>query len=282
MSTDPESARQVLGARLRELRAEAGLDGKDLATRLGWQPSKVSRLQSGKQAATREDVAAWAAACDRPDAARDLHGLLAGLGVLGRHRPWRRQLAGGHRGRQEVAVQQTVKTSLTRAMETTRVPGLLQTPGYAAAGFDAAAAFRDIPPTTADAVDARMRRQEALHDPAKRFEFLISEAALHARVCSVDAMAEQLDRLFTLTARSRLRLGLLPFSARLPRSIPHGFWIYDRRTVVVETLGEELWLESPDDVALYERAWEWLSAEAVEGAGARQLIGRARAALGTG
>ncbi len=36
MSTDFQTARAALGARLRELRAEAGLEGKDLAARLGW------------------------------------------------------------------------------------------------------------------------------------------------------------------------------------------------------------------------------------------------------
>ncbi|MFF9146089.1 helix-turn-helix domain-containing protein [Streptomyces sp. NPDC014861] len=48
-STDFQSGREALAARLRELRAEAGLNGKELARRLGWHPSKVSRLQSGKR-----------------------------------------------------------------------------------------------------------------------------------------------------------------------------------------------------------------------------------------
>ncbi|MFF1518014.1 helix-turn-helix domain-containing protein [Streptomyces sp. NPDC058305] len=48
MSTDYQSARVALGSRLRMLRAEAGLDGKGIAERLGWQRSKVSRLETGK------------------------------------------------------------------------------------------------------------------------------------------------------------------------------------------------------------------------------------------
>lgn len=42
MSTDYQTAREALGARLRELRTEAGLEGRHLAAELGWQPSKVS------------------------------------------------------------------------------------------------------------------------------------------------------------------------------------------------------------------------------------------------
>lgn len=49
MSTDFQTAREALGARLRELRAETGLEGKAIAAELGWQTSKVSRLQNGKQ-----------------------------------------------------------------------------------------------------------------------------------------------------------------------------------------------------------------------------------------
>jgi transcriptional regulator with XRE-family HTH domain len=65
VSTDFQTDREALGARPRELRTEAGLDGKDLAARLGWQTSKVSRLQNGKQTPPRNDLTAWARALER-------------------------------------------------------------------------------------------------------------------------------------------------------------------------------------------------------------------------
>lgn len=79
MSTDYQTAREALGARLRELRTEAGLEGKSLAAKLGCQPSKVSRLQNGKQTPTAADLTKWAHACDRPDVEAELQGLRAGL-----------------------------------------------------------------------------------------------------------------------------------------------------------------------------------------------------------
>ncbi|MGY4994075.1 helix-turn-helix domain-containing protein [Streptomyces sp. 900105245] len=279
MTTDFQTAREALGARLRELRTEAGLEGKDLAARLGWQTSKVSRLQNGKQTPTREDLSSWARALERPDAEPELHGLLAGLDMKQRNRSWRKQLAGGHRGRQEIAVRQTEATSLIRGLEVSRVPGLFQTPEYARVVFDANAEFRGIPPTTDDAVEKRMRRQEALYDPAKSFRFLVCEAALYHRPCPVHVMAEQLDRLYNLVGQRRIELGIIPFGAQLRRTAPHAFWIYDRRLVIVETISEELWLTGDEDLALYERAWEWLAESAEYGAPARRLIGRARASL---
>ncbi|MET7904014.1 Scr1 family TA system antitoxin-like transcriptional regulator [Streptomyces sp. NPDC005355] len=185
MTTDFQTAREALGARLRELRAEAGLEGKDIASKAGWQTSKVSRLQNGKQTPTRADLTAWANAVGRPDAEPELHGLLAGLDMKQRHRSWRRQLAGGHRGRQEIAVRQTENTTLIRGLEVSRIPGLFQTPEYARVIFDSNAEFRGIPPTTEAAVETRMRRQQALYDPEKTFRFLVCEAALYHRSCPV-------------------------------------------------------------------------------------------------
>ncbi|MFM9444583.1 helix-turn-helix domain-containing protein [Streptomyces acidiscabies] len=279
MSTDYQTARESLGVRLRELRTEAGLDGKGLAARLGCQPSKVSRLQNGKQTPSPEDLTAWAHACGRPDVDAELQGLLAGLESKQRHRSWRRQLAGGHRGRQEVAVRQSETTKMIRGLEVTCVPGLFQTPEYARWMFDTLAEFRGIPPTTEGAVEARMRRQETLYDPGKTFRFLLCEAALYYRHCPADVMAEQLDRLYNLVGQRRVELGILPFGVQMRQLPSHGYWIHDRRLVVVETISEELWLKGDEDIQLYERDWDWLAESAVYGTAARRLIGRARASL---
>ncbi|MFD7530252.1 helix-turn-helix domain-containing protein [Streptomyces sp. NPDC059849] len=282
MTTDFQTAREALGARLRELRAEAGLEGRELAARLGWQASKVSRLQNGKQTPTRADLTAWAHAVEQSDAEAELHGLLAGLDMKQRNRSWRKQLAGGIRNRQEIAVRLTGNTKQIRGIEVSRIPGLFQTPEYARVVFDSLAEFRGIPATTEAAVEKRMRRQEALYDPEKTFRFLICEAALYHRPCPGQVMAEQLDRLYNLVGRQRIELGIIPFAAQLRRTAPHAFWIYDSRLTIVETITEELWLTNDEDVRLYERAWEWLAESAEYGAPARRLIGRARALLDLG
>ncbi|MCX4846191.1 helix-turn-helix transcriptional regulator [Streptomyces sp. NBC_00893] len=282
MTTDFQTAREALGARLRELRAEAGLEGKELAARLGWQASKDSRLQNGKQTPTRADLTAWAHAVEQSDAEAELHGLLAGLDMKQRNRSWRKQLAGGIRNRQEIAVRLTGNTKQIRGIEVSRIPGLFQTPEYARVVFDSLAEFRGIPATTEAAVEKRMHRQEALYDPEKTFRFLICEAALYHRPCPGQVMAEQLDRLYNLVGRQRIELGVIPFTAQLRRTAPHAFWIYDSRLTIVETITEELWLTNDEDVRLYERAWEWLAESAEYGAPARRLIGRARALLDLG
>ncbi|MFJ4919181.1 helix-turn-helix domain-containing protein [Streptomyces sp. NPDC088725] len=277
MSTDFQSARIALGARLRELRTEAGLDGKGIARALDWQRSKVSRLETGKQTPTTADLTAWAEAVGRPDVAAELTGRLAGLET--RYRSWRRQLASGHRARQELALVETAATRVIRGLEVSRVPGLFQTADYARYMFSVNAEFRQMPRDIDEAVRARMRRQDALNEPGRQFRFLIWEGALHMMVCPRDVMAAQLDRLAGLIALDTVDLRVIPFGTQLRRTPAHGFWIYDQRLVIVETIDTEMWLEDTDSVETYGRAWDWLLESAVQGPQARRLIGRARAAL---
>lgn len=96
MSTDFQTARVFLGARLRELRTEAGLNGRKIAARPNWQTSKVSRLKNGRSRIPSH--ATWkrgAEAVGQPDTAAKLKGRQKSLET--RYRTWRRQLTVGHR-----------------------------------------------------------------------------------------------------------------------------------------------------------------------------------------
>ncbi|WP_228989683.1 Scr1 family TA system antitoxin-like transcriptional regulator [Streptomyces sp. DH8] len=277
MSTDFQTARVALGARLRELRSEAGFNGKGVAEVLGWQCSKVSRLETGKQTPTARDLTEWAEAVGRPDVANELRGRLVGL--ESQYRSWRRQLAGGHRARQELAITLTTATQLIRGVEVSRIPGLFQTPDYARHAFEANAEFRRIPRDIEAAVRARMRRQEALYEAGKLFRFVLWEAALYVLTCPHEVMAAQLDRLAGLIGLDTVEIGVIPLGVPLRRAPGHGFWIYDRRRVIVETINTEMWLDDEESIVLYERAWDLMAEAAVQGPQARRLIGRARASL---
>ncbi|MFC8505650.1 helix-turn-helix domain-containing protein [Streptomyces sp. NPDC057411] len=278
-STDFQSGREALGARLRELRAETGLSGKDFAERLGWPASKVSRLQTGKQTPSVGDMEAWARAAGKPEVIAELKARTAGLETT--YRSWKRQLAAGHRARQEQGIAETAATILTRGVEVVRVPGLLQTPEYARYVFEQNAEFRRTPRDVDAAVRARVRRQEALYDPDKTFHFLIYEPALHARTSPGPVHVAQLDRLMGVIGLANVKLGIVPLAAPLRRAPSHGFWIYDRRLVIVETINTEMWLADEASLELYERSWDWLSESAVYGTQAQRLIGRVRAAFGS-
>ncbi|WP_053680316.1 helix-turn-helix domain-containing protein [Streptomyces sp. WM4235] len=275
MSTDYQQARLSLGARLRELRAE--VTGRDLASRLGWPQSKVSKLETGRQTATGADLEAWAAATGHPEAVEDLKARLQGL--ESRSRSWRRQLRAGHRPVQDALTVEYRRSSYLRAWEGAMIVGILQTADYARHTFTRYAELHQSIPDVEDAVRARMRRQEILYEPGRSFDIVMWEAALHARVCPPPVMAAQLDRLAGVVGLDTVHLGIVPFNAPLAIPPANGFWIYDERLVIAEDWHAELWLDDADTVATYGRVWSTLRDAAVHGAAAHRLIARARAYL---
>ena len=247
-------ARQEYGARLRE---DAGLNGKQLAERLGWSAAKLSKIETGKQAATTEDVITLAAAVSAPAAI--VEELIADLrNVRFEYAAWSRQLRRGFAARQRVSVALERATTSIRAFQPAVVPGLLQTADYAQHLLTGEMALRGLTDDVAEAVRLRLRRQEALYDPQKRFRFLVTEAALRYMPCPPATLRGQLDRLIGLSGLDTVEVAVIPFTKRLPFAPSHGFWIFDQKLVLVETVSAELSLRDADDLALYSEYFEQL------------------------
>src|SRR5438309_11501866 len=207
--TKVHEARRALGLRLRELRRQAGLTGSQLAASLSWPASKVSKLENGRQTPTDDDIRAWTSAAGAPAEAEVL---LASLHTLEtQHAEWRRILRSGLSPVQRELAGLEEKTKLFRVVAVTPVPGLLQTAEYARACFEESVRTHGLPDDVDEAVRARLRRQEVLYRPDKRFHFVVTEAALRFRMCADDAMVAQLERLVALTALRNVRLGVIGF-----------------------------------------------------------------------
>ncbi|AEY90758.1 putative DNA-binding protein [Streptomyces hygroscopicus subsp. jinggangensis 5008] len=280
MSTDYQQAREALGARLRELRTEAGLNGKEFAERLGWQRSKVSRLETGKQTATGADVEAWARAAEQPAVAAELQRAVHSMVRLETaHRSWKRQLAAGHRSVQESHAVQEAQAETIHIFESGIIPGIFQTPDYARGVLTDVSNRLGTPRDIEEGVRARMKRQEAVYEPGRHFHVLVWEAALHVVRCAPEAMAAQLNRISGFIGLDTVTLGIIPLGARTPFSPKHGFWIIDERLVVADTWNAELWLDAADDVAHYRKLWNLMQESAVFDHQAHRLIARARASL---
>ncbi|MFF2040985.1 helix-turn-helix domain-containing protein [Kitasatospora sp. NPDC058170] len=278
MSTDFQQARLALGLRLRELRTEGGLTGRQLAGHLGWTQSKVSKLETGRQTATPDDLTAWAEGVGQPQVAPELIARLRAF--ESQSRSWRRQLAAGHRPVQDRLTIEYERSTVMRAWEGSMVVGMLQTADYARHVFGTYVDLHQSPHDVEEAVRSRVRRQESLYQPGKRYQIIMWEAALRALVCPPAVMAAQLDRLSGVIGLDTVRLGIVPFEATLKLPPANGFWLYDERLAIVEDWHAELWLDQPDSVALYLRVWESLAGSAVYGSDAHKVIARCRRALG--
>lgn len=268
-------AKEALGQRLRELRKDGRITQRRLAELAGWVESKVSKIEHGKQAPSEDDIRTW---CRLVGAETHIPDLIATVrNIESQYMEWRRAMRSGARHRQETLAVQEEQATLFRVFEPVFIPGLLQTPEYARTRLAENIEFDGVPNDVDAAVEARMKRQEILRrgDKDRRFHILICETAMTIGVVDDEVMLGQLDRLLTLAIMPRLLLGVLPTRARHRRGPHHGFWIYDDRLVLAETVAAELMITQPREIAVYAKEFEWLASSAVYGAEARELISRA-------
>jgi transcriptional regulator with XRE-family HTH domain len=266
-----------LAERLRALRVKAGLNGKELAERLGWAQSKVSRLESGRQSPSPADLDAWVRKCNATaETAQELMHLLTEVDSA--HRDWRRRMAGGQAPVQADYRQMIADASRIRFFETAWVPGLLQTPEYAHRVFTEMATLHGARDVDA-AVAQRMDTQRFLYDTGKQFEFLIDEAVLRRRICPPPIMVAQFDRFFATMGMSNVRFGVLPFDVELAVTPAHGFQICDEVACVEAVFDEAVYWDRPEMAARYGEVLDRLWTYAAEGDDARRLIVAAVEAL---
>ena len=271
-ATNVHEARRALGQRLRELRKQAGITGQQLADSLSWPPSKVSKLENGRQTPTDDDIRAWTS---ETRSEGEAEALLASLHTLElQHAEWRRLFQAGLHPHQMELAELDEHTRLFRAFEPTVVPGLLQTAEYARARLAEGIRILKVSNDIDAAVRGRMQRQEMLYRTDKRFHFILTEAALRFRLCDVDVLLAQLDRLVSLSALRNVRLGIIGFDTRPVVAPWHGFWLFDSERVVIETYSAELNLAQPQEIALYASIFEQLAGTASYGSAARAIITR--------
>jgi transcriptional regulator with XRE-family HTH domain len=267
--------RRQLGGELRRLREQAGLSGRELAGLVGISQSKVSRIESGTTIPTVPEVDSWATATRAAGSAAEVLRMMTDAAYTEVH-PWDDAMR--ERAHLQDSIQELENASgLKMIYEPLVVPGLLQTAEYARrlfTIFEPPYAERDIPAVVA----GRLDRQTALFDPARRFEFLITEAALRFRPGPASMTVAQLDRIASLSTLENVEIGLIPLDAAVLTHVPHGFVIFEPADdgpdalVLVETVHANLTVSAAGHVALYRRQWSLLRESAVFGAAARDLL----------
>lgn len=277
-SSSAQAARAAVGARLRELRLDAGLSGVELARRCGWHHAKVSRVENARTAPSTDDIRRWCHACGADDQAPDL--VAAARNAQSLYVEWRRTMRTGLRHLQESYTELFQRTELFRVYSARVVPGLVQTEGYATALLRDIADFHGAPDDAPAAAAARLERARVLQEPGHRCTLLLEEPVLHYRVGDADAMAAQLGHLLSAGALPSVALGIIPAELAERHTRPlETFHVYDDAFVAVELLTARVTVTQPSEVAQYLRAFERLRELAVYGARARALILRAIEAL---
>lgn len=266
----------MLGHRLRDLRLDAGLNGRQPATLAGWNSSEISKIEYGKQTPSEGDIRVWCQHCEVPEQTPELIATVRNVEAM--YIEWRRMLRVGTKKRQEASISLEAQTRLFRWYEPVLVPGILHTAEYAAAVMARVIDFYNIPNDLESRIAARMERQQVLHKGDHRFHFLLAQQALFTIVGDREVMVGQLDRLLTVLSLPRVRLGIVP--ATTAYQVPtNQFIMFDDRMVNVETVSAELTITQPREVSLYAKAFQELSKWAIYGQQARDSIAARLAAL---
>jgi hypothetical protein len=146
------------------------------------------------------------------------------------------------------------------------ITGLLQTPEYARASM------ANFPGDHAQAITKRLDRQATLYNRAKRFTFILTEAAVRWQLVEPAVMAVQLGRLASLSELPNIRLGVIPLDVQVPDGPLNTFTVYDDRIVTAETFGGAIMMRDPRDVAYHLELFAFFERYAIFGDEVRKLL----------
>jgi transcriptional regulator with XRE-family HTH domain len=232
------------------------MSGAKLGSLVGMSQAKISRIERGTGTLNPDDVDAIARALGAGDA--ETQALVARAArSYDRMTDWRPAPTG-------VAVQQKTLADWEsgaghlRVFEPALIPGPLQTHGYARLvlrAFSRILVLNDDDRSESAllaAVSARLRRQEALADSSKTFDFVIGEAALKRRVYPPVELLAQISLLRDIIARHpNVTIRIVPDDAPVAIPLLHGFTIVDDDLVVVDIYNTGLISRSRSDIESY-------------------------------
>ena len=271
----PTMRRRRLAAELLRLREAAGLTQEEVAGRLEWDPSKLSRIENRQVGII----------------ARDLRKLLDMYGVTdveqregyfamareGKQRAWWQSYGDVIPSEYGTLIGLETEAVTISSYGQELVPGLLQTADYARAVIRA---FR--PDDTADEitrrVEVRLARQAVLaRDDPPRLWAVISEAVVRRAVGGQAVMAEQLRALASERERAVVTVQVLPFSAGEHPAMAGSFVILDfpdpePAAVYLENASSALYLERITDVQRYAGMFQFVQAAALGPKESRDML----------
>ncbi|MDA8372476.1 MAG: helix-turn-helix transcriptional regulator [Nocardiopsaceae bacterium] len=241
-----------LSAELKRMREEAGISSAEVAERMGWNQTKVNRLERGEWKRLKEDDLRRLTklyGVNDPEKQEALVSMARQASAKGWWARYSDVLGSGA----YVALEST--TSGLRFYGGMLVPGLLQTQNYAKAiihGYgvsDAAEIQRRL--------EARLLRQELLEQQDRSIHAVIDEAALRKDIGGRLTMSEQLIHLCLLNQKDNVTVRVLPDSVGAHPGLGGHFVILDfpheqdEPVVFIDDAHNGLFLEEPEEIASY-------------------------------
>jgi transcriptional regulator with XRE-family HTH domain len=209
----PAAARRRLRIALRRAREAKGLTQRQVAESLDWSLSKVNRIEAGDVTVTGTDLQALLRLFDviDPDRVEDL----TTAGRAARRRGWwdRPEYREHLSPAMIQSIQFEAEATTIRSFQPSLIPGLLQTPDYAAAILHAPRAVLS-PTVLATRLEVRMLRREQLFGRPEPPPYLLvlDESVLLREVGGPRVMSAQLYDLLEMTRAGAVIVRVVPLS----------------------------------------------------------------------
>jgi transcriptional regulator with XRE-family HTH domain len=280
-SGSPTLRRRELGALLRGLRTERGWTVEQVAERLAFSPSKVSRLETGLRGVSARDIRDL---CDLYDVHDERRQQFIDLAAEGKRQAWwqSRNLP------YSTYVGLEAAAAAINDFGVGVIPGLLQTTDYARAVMTAI-----HPPLSTDEIEqrvaGRIERQRLLtSDNAPQFNAVIDEAVLHRLAGDRHVMSAQLMHLLAASQLKTVAIRVLPFKSGILPVPTNKFIILSFAEPSVEGvvyvegvvgLTADLYLGPREGLALYQQAFSAMWSMAASPRESREMIAARAAAF---
>lgn len=282
----PTVRRRRLAAELRRLRERAELTGDQVAKRLKWSASKLSRIENAHTAPRAAEIRKLLALYDVEGSYAD--DLLA-LAQEAARKGWWETFSSTLPPEYAALIGMEAEAKSALSWEPLIVPGLLQTAEYAREVTNGYLEQIDpVPPSETDRrVAARLARQQVLtRDNPLKLSAVLDQSVLQRRFGNPDVMRSQIKQLIELSERDSISLRILPLNGRHP--IGTGSFalfqfgeVHDvthQDVVYIENLTGGRYVEEEDEVFRYRRAFDRLSDLALDEQESREMLVRAREA----
>ncbi|MFF3291547.1 helix-turn-helix transcriptional regulator [Streptomyces sp. NPDC003023] len=278
----PTVRRRRLAATLVKLREESGKSPEEAAERIGCHRSKISRIENARLGISlgelRDLVTFYGV--DDPDYVEDL----VSLARRGTERGWTRHLGATLPSYADhIDFEQTA--AYIRSFQPLLITGLLQTPDYARALYQANPEMLSNKRVD-EFVDMRMQRQRILDEVSPpRICVIEGEAALRSQVGGRTVMGQQLDCLVKAAERPNVDIQVLPLAAGAHVGLVGAFVLFAFPTpafsdvVCVEHVTGTLHMENAEETDRYTLAFDSLRSAALSPADSLGLIKHVRREL---
>lgn len=278
-------AKRALATELRRVREISGMSGDEVAGRLRWSPSKISRIETNRTGVKGQDLERL---LDLYGADEEQRAQLTALARESEPRGWWTAYGDSIDPDYAAYISLEEHAARVRCWSPELIHGLLQTQDYASALMEIAFGSPPSisPRVIQDRIQVRIRRQGLLTSAApKHLIFILDEGTLLRRHGSAKVMRDQLAHIERVSQLPNVTVRVLAFAGAHPLVLQGSFAVLEFApvhntpigdVVYVEELTRDHFIDEEAGAHEYRFAFERLADVALDPEESRQLIARTR------